>query len=183
MTALASKRAARKEPISSRLIHLAIMVTAFALIFSPTLHLGALTWRFLPAAPATAWIGLALTAAGCAFAVWARLLLGGNWSASVTVKQDHRLIRRGPYNIVRHPIYSGFLLALAGTAVALGELRGILGVALAFIGWSMKARLEESYMIEQFGQAYRAYQSQVNALIPVGQGRALRGALSPVKPK
>jgi protein-S-isoprenylcysteine O-methyltransferase Ste14 len=58
----------------------------------------------------------------------------------VTVKQDHQLIRRGPYTIVRHPIYSGFLLGMLGTALALGQWRGIAGLALAFIGWHMKSR-------------------------------------------
>jgi protein-S-isoprenylcysteine O-methyltransferase Ste14 len=63
------------------------------------------------------------------------MLLGGNWSSSMTVKQDHQLIRQGPYSIVRHPIYSGLLLALLGTALALGELRGIVDLALALAGW------------------------------------------------
>jgi protein-S-isoprenylcysteine O-methyltransferase len=111
-----------------------------------------------------AWTGLALTAAGCAFAIWARLLLGGNWSSSVTVKQDH--IRRGPYAIVRHPIYSGFLLGLLGTALALGELRGIAGLALASIGWHMKSRREEAFMTAEFGAEYTRYQCEVKALIP-----------------
>jgi len=165
IAALASKKATRSEPASSRLLHMAIMVAAFVL-FSGRLRLGPLAWRFVPDAPAVAWTGVALTAAGCAFAIWARILLGGNWSSSVTVKRDHRLIRKGPYTIVRHPIYSGFLLGLFGTALALGEWRGIAGLALAFIGWRMKSRVEEAFMAEQFGAEYTAYQREVKALIP-----------------
>jgi protein-S-isoprenylcysteine O-methyltransferase len=93
-------------------------------------------------------------------------MLGGNGSATVTVKPDHRLIRQGPYTIVRHPIYTGFLLGLLGTALALGELRGIVGLALAFIGWRMKSRLEEAFMAAQFGAEYTEYQREVKALIP-----------------
>jgi len=163
---LVSKQTARREPTSSRLLHMAIMVAVFALPFSARLHVGPLAWRFVPASPVIAWTGLALTAAGCAFAIWARLLLGGNWSSSVTVKQDHRLIRRGPYAIVRHPIYSGFLLGLLGTALALGELRGIVALALAGIGWHVKSRREEAFMTAEFGAEYTRYQREVKALIP-----------------
>ena len=73
----------------------------------------------------------------------------------MTVKQDHRLIRRGPYAIVRHPIYSGFLLGLLGTALA-----------LASIGWRMKSRREEAFMTAEFGAEYTRYQREVKALIP-----------------
>jgi protein-S-isoprenylcysteine O-methyltransferase Ste14 len=83
-----------------------------ALPFSARLRVGPLAWRFVPDSPVVAWAGLAVTAAGFTFAIWARMLLGGNWSSSMTVKQDHQLIRQGPYSIVRHPIYSGLLLAL-----------------------------------------------------------------------
>jgi protein-S-isoprenylcysteine O-methyltransferase len=92
--------------------------------------------------------------------------LGGNWSASVTVKQDHRLVRRGPYTIVRHPIYTGLLLALLGTAVALGELRGLLGVVVAFAAWRAKSRMEEAFMRQEFGLEYATYQGEVKALVP-----------------
>jgi protein-S-isoprenylcysteine O-methyltransferase len=166
IAALASKQTARREAVSSSLVHIAIMGAAFALLFGAALRVGPLAWRFVPESPVIAWAGLVLTAAGCAFAIWARMLLGGNWSAHVTVKHGHRLIRQGPYTIVRHPIYTGFLLALLGAALALGELRGIAGLALAFIGWRMKSRLEEAFMTAQFGAAYTEYQRQVKALIP-----------------
>lgn len=171
IAALASKQTARREPMSSRLLHMAIMTAALVLLF-PTLLFGArlpvglLAGRFVPESAAIAWTGLALTLAGCTFSVWARVLLGGNWSATVTVKRDHRLIRQGPYAIVRHPIYTGFLLGLLGTALALGVWRGIAGLALAFIGWRMKSRLEEGFMAAQFGAEYTEYQRKVKALIP-----------------
>jgi protein-S-isoprenylcysteine O-methyltransferase Ste14 len=84
----------------------------------------------------------------------------------VTIKQNHQLIRQGPYAIVRHPIYSGFLLGMLGTALALGEWRGLAGLALAFIGWGTKSRMEENFMAGQFGSAYIEYQREVKALIP-----------------
>jgi protein-S-isoprenylcysteine O-methyltransferase Ste14 len=161
-----SKPAARRQPAGSRLRHIAMMALAFALVFSPRLRIGPLAWRFVPGSPAIAWAGFALTAAGCAFTIWARLILGGNWSATVTIKQDHRLVRKGPYAIVRHPIYSGALLALAGTVLAFGEARGLAALALAFAAWLFKSRMEETFMTEQFGAAYTRYQREVKALIP-----------------
>jgi len=166
IAAVASKPTARREPVGSRLVHIAIMAAAFALFFGARLRVGPLAWRFVPESPAVAWTALALTAAGCGFSIWARLLLGGNWSATVTLKRDHRLIRKGPYTIVRHPIYSGFLLGLLGSALALGELRGIAGLALAFIGWHMKSRVEEAFLAAQFGAEYTAYEREVKALVP-----------------
>ncbi|HTQ56741.1 MAG TPA: isoprenylcysteine carboxylmethyltransferase family protein [Bryobacteraceae bacterium] len=164
--ALGAKQATRTQPVATRAAHLALMITAFSLLFYRRLEFGVLAWRVVPAEPALAWVGVVLTAAGCAIAIWARVLLGGNWSATVTVKQDHRLVRRGPYAVVRHPIYSGGLLGLLGTALALGELRGFLGLALAFAGWWNKSRIEERFMTEQFGNAYIEYEREVKALIP-----------------
>ena len=72
------------------------------------------------------------------------------------------MVRSGPNAVVRHPIYSGFLL---GSALALGELRGLLAVALAFVTWCFKSRLEENFMQQRFGGEYAAYTRRV-ALIP-----------------
>jgi protein-S-isoprenylcysteine O-methyltransferase len=171
IAALASKRTARREAAGSRLLHMAILAAAMVLLFpslpfSARLPMGPLAWRFVPDSPVIAWTGVALTVAGCAFAIWARVLLGANWSSSVTVKHHHELIRGGPYAIVRHPIYSGFLLGLLGAALALGELRGIAGLALAFIGWFTKSRKEEAFMAAQFGAVYTRYRREVKALVP-----------------
>jgi len=174
MSALALKKTSRRQAAGSRLLHISILTTAMLLLFPDLLFIdkigklpvGPLARRFVPDSPAIAWAGLALTIAGCAFAIWARLLLGGNWSGSVTVKQDHQLIRKGPYAIVRHPIYSGFLLGMLGTALELGEWRGIAGLLLAFIGWGTKSRMEENFMAAHFGAGYADYQREVKALIP-----------------
>lgn len=166
LAAMGSKRTMRREGAATRLLHVAILTVAFALLFWPRLGIGPLAWRILPRSQGWVWAGLALTVAGCAFAIRARLLLGGNWSGSVAVKHDHQLMRRGPYAVVRHPIYSGFLLGLAGVAVAAGELRGFLGWALMFVGWGLKARMEEAFMTEQFGAGYLEYAREVKALIP-----------------
>jgi len=98
--------------------------------------------------------------------VWARVHLGGNWSGIVTLKEDHELVRRGPYRWVRHPIYSGLLLAIAGSAVVRGEWRGFLALAIAFAALWRKLKLEERWLGETFGEQYAAYRRRVSALIP-----------------
>jgi protein-S-isoprenylcysteine O-methyltransferase Ste14 len=164
--ALLTKRTARAQTASSRLIQAGFAVGGFLLLLRPNLGIGPLGWRFLPESAAAAYTGLALSVCGAALAVWARIFLGRNWSAVVTIKQDHEIIRRGPYALVRHPIYSGLLLAMLGTALALGEVRGLLAVGLTFLGWWLKLQTEERFLTEQFGTQYTRYQQEVKALIP-----------------
>jgi protein-S-isoprenylcysteine O-methyltransferase Ste14 len=111
-------------------------------------------------------IGLILTVLGLSLAVWARVVLGTNWSGTVTYKKDHELIMGGPYAYVRHPIYSAMLLMFLGTAFAVGTVDGFLAFPVLFISFWIKYRQEEALMIEHFGDRYRAYMKRVSALIP-----------------
>ena len=99
-------------------------------------------------------------------AFWARFILGKNWSATVTIKQDHQLIVRGPYQIVRHPIYTGLLAGLFGTALIYGLMRCFVGVVVVGLGLWLKAQTEEQFMLQRFGAQYALYRQQVRALIP-----------------
>ncbi len=122
--------------------------------------------RLFPWAPWEFWTAALVTAAGLGFAVWARLHLGRNWSGTVTLKQSHELITTSPYSLVRHPIYTGLLIAFLGSAMARGEWRGVLAVAIAWVALWRKLRLEERWMRDLFGEQYAAYQQRVPALIP-----------------
>lgn len=164
--AITAKRNKRTQPSVSLLIHAFLIVAAFALLFWSRLSIGPLAWRFVPDSQPFAAAGFVLTVAGVAVAIWARFFLGRNWSGRVTIKQDHNLVRRGPYAIVRHPIYAGFVLAMLGTALALGELRGLLAVVVALIHWWGKSQIEEQFLLEQFGAEYAQYRREVKALIP-----------------
>jgi protein-S-isoprenylcysteine O-methyltransferase Ste14 len=166
VAALWSKPVARREKWLTRLAHLAIMAAACFLLFSRSARNGVLGARLFPESDEIGWAGLCLTVAGCAIAVWARIFLGTNWSATATRKQNHELIRNGPYAVVRHPIYAGFLLGMLGTALALGEVRGLVALALAFVGWFTKSRTEERFMAEEFGGDYACYRREVKQLIP-----------------
>jgi len=160
------KAAERREALPSRLARLAAFVCAGALLWLPSVPLPWLGGRFLPSGVLFFWVGAAVAAGGLLFAVWARRHLGNNWSQAVTVKEHHELITSGPYALVRHPIYTGLLLGIIGSAMARGEWRGLIAVALVFTILWRKLRLEEKWMREQFGEPYEAYSRKVTALVP-----------------
>jgi protein-S-isoprenylcysteine O-methyltransferase Ste14 len=112
------------------------------------------------------WAGVALLAAGLGFTVWARRALGGNWSVSAQQKESHELIQTGPYAITRHPIYTGIIVGLLGSAIAIHQWRALVALALMILGMAFKARIEERFMTELFPEAYPAYRARVKALIP-----------------
>lgn len=159
------KAAARRESWPSRLSYTGPLMLAMLLLI-PIVPLPTVDERFLPRAAWTFWIGSALTAAGLLATVWARRHLGRNWSAIVTIKEGHEFIAGGPYAYVRHPIYAGLLLAFAGSAIALGEWRGLIAVAIACWAFWRKLRLEERWMRQHFGAPYQAYCRRVAALLP-----------------
>jgi protein-S-isoprenylcysteine O-methyltransferase Ste14 len=161
-----AKEDRRQESAASRASHIIPLAAAAALLWLPTLPGRFLCGRFLPDTSATYFTGLAVLALGLGFSVWARRILGRNWSGIVTVKQDHELVRSGPYRWVRHPIYTGLLLAFAGTAIARGEWRGVAAVLIVLAALWRKLTLEERWMIETFGDAYLRYRGEVRALIP-----------------
>ena len=157
----------RHESPGSRAAHLLpLLVAAVLLWIRGDAEDGWLFQRFLTRSVTLFWIGTAITAAALSFSAWARVHLGRNWSATVTVKQDHELIRTGPYSIVRHPIYTGVLFAFIGTALAIGQWRGVLAVVIVFVAFWRKLRLEERWMSETFGEEYRRYRARTKALIP-----------------
>jgi len=164
--AYGGKAVARKESVISRLAHLVPLFFAGYLLAADRLPGGFLCGRAWPATAASYWAGLALLSLGLGFSMWGRIAIGRNWSATVTVKEDHELVRKGPYRFVRHPIYTGLLLGFIGTAVALAEWRGVLAVAIVFIALWRKLKMEERWMGEVFGEAYADYKREVAALVP-----------------
>jgi protein-S-isoprenylcysteine O-methyltransferase Ste14 len=107
-----------------------------------------------------------LTALGVAISIWARLALGSNWSGVVTLKEDHELIRQGPYRWVRHPIYTGILLSFAGTALIEGRLRGWLGFAMVWATFYFKARREENFLRQEFGEGFEEHTRKTGMFLP-----------------
>jgi protein-S-isoprenylcysteine O-methyltransferase Ste14 len=171
VSAIRTKSAVRRESRGSRLAYVVPGMVGGVLLGWPNVHAGWLSERLWPRSVAADWIGLATLAAGLAFAVWARVELGRNWSGSVTVKEGHELIRSGPYAYVRHPIYTGLIAALMGTAVTVGTLRAWVGVVIIVVAFLRKLRTEEDFMRETFPGEYQRYSAQVPALIPFARPR------------
>lgn len=159
------KRTRTREPWRDALANRTPVVLGAAMLAASGWLPDVLTHRFFwgPNGPT---FGTVLVLAGLAFAVSARWHLGSNWSSTVAVKQDHTLITTGPYSRVRHPIYSGMVLALFGTALAIGEPRGFIGVGLILLGFVIKLLGEEARMRDTFPQAYDAYCRRTARLIP-----------------
>jgi protein-S-isoprenylcysteine O-methyltransferase Ste14 len=166
VSALNRKKTKRRETWGQRFLYMLPLVAAFELLVRPEARYGWLGARFAPANPAVEWTGVLLTAAGVAVAFWARWHLGANWSGVVTLKEGHELIRTGPYRNIRHPIYTGILLALFGTVVATGEVRGLLAVAIAWLSFYWKARREESFLSQEFGEKFAAHAKQTGMFLP-----------------
>ena len=122
--------------------------------------------RVIPRVDALAWIGAVLCIGGLLFCIWARFSLGRNWSGVVTFKGGHELITRGPYAIVRHPIYTGLLAMVIGTVIVLGHVAAIIGLPIVIASLWIKLRYEERLMLEKFPDEYAAYQRRVKRLIP-----------------
>ena len=123
-------------------------------------------WSFDPVAD---YALVLVVLAGLAFTWWGRLYLGRLWSSSVTKKADHRVVDTGPYAMVRHPIYTGIILACLATAAQLGTAPAIAGALVLWVGFWIKARLEERFLRDQLGEgAYDAYRQKVPMLVPFG---------------
>jgi protein-S-isoprenylcysteine O-methyltransferase Ste14 len=114
---------------------------------------------------AEAWLGVALCATGIGIAIWARFYIGRNWGMPMSLREGHELITTGPYAFVRHPIYSGILVAVLGTALAFGGWSLVL-VALFFAYFIFAALTEERTMTQQFPAQYPAYRQRTKMLIP-----------------
>ena len=166
IAARGAKPTRRSESVLSRASYIVPLMVAIWLLAARRVPIAFLNEPVLPRALALFVAGALLTAIGLAFTVWARVHLAGNWSATVTIKENHTLVRDGPYRYVRHPIYTGILLAIVGSALARDEWRAVVAVAIAFVSFWRKLRLEERWLTEVFGDDYQRYRREVRALIP-----------------
>ncbi|HEU5399258.1 MAG TPA: isoprenylcysteine carboxylmethyltransferase family protein [Gammaproteobacteria bacterium] len=166
VAAMGTKRATRKEPLITRIPVVVGILLAIVLLLAPGWLGSFMDTSFTAHSDATYLPGLLLACAGMGFAFWARGTLGRNWSGRVTIKEDHELVTRGPYTLVRHPIYTGALLGFGGSALALGHLGGLFSIAIMLAIFLHKIRLEERVMGTHFGEHYAEYRRRTRALIP-----------------
>ncbi|HEX4486666.1 MAG TPA: isoprenylcysteine carboxylmethyltransferase family protein [Terriglobales bacterium] len=156
---------AQKEPFLSRFVILLMEFAGYLLVFAP-INFGMLRMHVIPRTIPTAILGVACTWAGIGLAIWARYHLAEYWSARITIKEGHQLIRTGPYQRLRHPIYTGLILATVGSALVIDHWRCVLGVLLITVGYCFKAKREENMLGQQFGEAFQEHRKHTGFLFP-----------------
>ncbi len=175
------KRAAKRPPVLQEITHLAPTVLGAGLLFSTHAPLADPTRQTLNNARAlfepirlwetpleAAWLCFALVVVGFLFCWWARLHLGSLWSGNITIKEGHRVVDTGPYRLVRHPIYTGLILATFATAAEKATVLSFAGAGLIFFGFWIKAGFEERFLRAELGrEAYDAYARRTPMLIPI----------------
>jgi protein-S-isoprenylcysteine O-methyltransferase Ste14 len=164
--AFVSKSTKRRESVLQRLEHLIPLLLGCSFIFSADWHFAWLERRVFPDNSALMLGCVVVVFLGLLFSVWARVALGANWSGTVTIKANHQLIRRGPYRFVRHPIYTGILTALLATAVSQQFLGSLLGFAIILLALYRKARREESFLAQEFGDAFVEHREHTGMFLP-----------------
>jgi protein-S-isoprenylcysteine O-methyltransferase Ste14 len=164
--AVSTKRTIYRESSAKRARYWLVLVIGYFLVIKSSSLPPPLDWLVVPHTNLSASIGAFLCMSGLVFAIWSRVILGRNWSGVITLKEGHELIERGPYRVVRHPIYTGILAMFAGTAIAMGYFGGFLGLLLVFVSFWLKLKREEDLMLKHFPDKYAAYQRRVKRIIP-----------------
>jgi protein-S-isoprenylcysteine O-methyltransferase Ste14 len=144
---------------------LAVVAVLLAIVLARPMARTSLHSRLWAPSSDLSLLALVLVVAGAAFAIWARLTIGTNWSGTVTLKEDHELIQRGPYRVVRHPIYTGLLFMGLGAALQFAESYSFVLLVVVTIMFAFKMRLEEKLMTQNFPDQYPAYRRRVKAII------------------
>lgn len=165
----------REEAQGEKLLRIVIAIVGWYLLSTNDPRFGVLNERFIGFRFWVFLLGAAFTWAGVAFAIWARYHIGRYWSASVALKTGHELVRSGPYARIRHPIYTGILLALAGTTLVVGRYRGIVAFAIVLISLIRKSKQEEALLAGQFGPAFEEHRRHTGFLLPRLSRRPIEG--------
>jgi protein-S-isoprenylcysteine O-methyltransferase Ste14 len=160
------KKAKKVETPLEMAKHAVPVMLGFWLLYERGWKWSWLNIKLLPAVPTVWWIGLALTAVGMGISIWARLTLGSNWSGVVALKKGHELIRKGLYRWIRHPIYTGLLLGFIGTAMIKGHLRGWIGFLIVWATFYFKARREERFLRQEFGDGFEEHARHTGMFLP-----------------
>jgi protein-S-isoprenylcysteine O-methyltransferase Ste14 len=160
------KTAVYSQGTLSRRVYLFFLFFSLFSVYIPYFGVGILGYRVIPESNAWGILGVLISITGVSFAIWARRTLGTNWSAKVTLKKEHELVKSGPYSIVRHPIYTGFELATLGPVLIVGQLKGFIALLIIFCAHVYKIGMEEKLMNQQFPGKYADYSKRVKRLLP-----------------
>jgi protein-S-isoprenylcysteine O-methyltransferase Ste14 len=142
-----------------------VIIVIILIVILTTYESDTLIFRIIPDSPLAGITGIVLTIAGLGFSAWARIHLGRYWSSMVMVRVGHRIIKTGPYRVVRNPMYTGLLIAYVGAAIVLGELLAFVALGIGIAAVWVKIKAEEEILLEKFGEEYLQYKRDVRAAI------------------
>jgi protein-S-isoprenylcysteine O-methyltransferase Ste14 len=166
LSSLRLNKMQQREPAGQQIGRILIGAVAFVFLYSDDPRFGVLNRRFAPERYWILAVGSALTIAGIAFAIWARYHIGRYWSSTVSLRAGHELIRTGPYARIRHPIYTGILLAVVGTALAIGRYRALVAFVIMLLAFTWKSKREEALLAGQFGSAFEEHRRHTGFFLP-----------------
>jgi len=165
-SARSTKKVVSSEPTWTRIAHLTAMIVSFTLVLAGEFLPDFLREPLLP--PSFPWeiVGVGISSLGVSFAIWARVTLGANWSGAVTLKKGHQIIKTGPYQWVRHPIYTGIIMNILGSAIVSEEIRGLIAIVLVVVAYLVKIPKEEKLLSKHFPKDYPKYRAKTWKLVP-----------------
>jgi len=166
ISAFKTKRTTKREPFAARYGIVFLEALGFYLVLADDAGLGVLNHKIVAVPYAVGIAGVVVAWIGILLAIWARWHLGQYWSGRITLKEDHKLIRTGPYTWLRHPIYTGLELAVIGTTIAIDRWRCVAGLCVIMGGFWIKAKREEALLAGQFGADFQEHLRYTGFLLP-----------------
>jgi protein-S-isoprenylcysteine O-methyltransferase Ste14 len=156
----------KNKRIANSLAYIGMFILVFAIASVEWWVKTQLPLNILPSYLTLTTIGYIFITAGFAFTLWARIIIGRNWSGDVELVQEHKLVITGPYKLARHPIYAGIFLAFLGTVLILVDVTGIVLLLLSIYFFTKKSIKEEKLLIEAYGNTYKEYKKHVKMFLP-----------------
>jgi protein-S-isoprenylcysteine O-methyltransferase Ste14 len=163
---LRTNRIKRRETGGARLLDRVLLLGGYVLLFAEIPLLGAQNLHFMAPTRSMQIAGAALTYVGLSLTIWSRARLGRYWSGVVALKEDHRLIQSGPYRVVRHPLYSGIILAAVGMGLCVTTWSSLAGIVLLTVCFERRAHKEDALLASEFGAEFEAYRQRTGRLAP-----------------
>lgn len=165
-SALLTNRIKRRELWGARILDRVLLLGAYFLLFSGVPLSAISRQHFVRPIAALQIAGVVLTYLGLPLTIWSRARLGRFWSAVVALKQDHQLIQSGPYRVVRHPLYSGLVLAAIGLALCVTTWSSLLGAVALLVCFERRAHKEDALLAAEFGAEFEIYRQRTGRLLP-----------------
>ncbi|NRD78130.1 isoprenylcysteine carboxylmethyltransferase family protein [Bacillus sp. BRMEA1] len=167
LLAISTRKKVKKEysgqERTQRIVHLIFVIISFVITF---FRVNFIDKIIIPSNYAFDSLGGVILLLSLSLAVWARIILGRNWSGAIQKVENQRLIRNGPYKHIRHPIYTGIVCGFCGTFLIFGTLASFIGFLIILFSYIAKIKIEENFLVTEFGDEYREYMKQSWALVP-----------------